>query len=93
MEAVMRLSSSTLQYSSLTASTGHIIQVNGYSGRALAKARSTNGYSICVCTENYDIRGLKLCYGVGMYVPGDIDKTILYSGKLSREKNFINFMA
>lgn len=86
----MRLSSSTLQYSSLAASAGHIIQVNGYSGRALAKARSTNGYSICVCTENY---GLKLRYGVGMYVPGDVDKTIPYGGKLSREKNFINFMA
>ena len=60
VETVMCLSSCTLQYGSLSASTGHIIQVNGHSGRTLAKGRTSNCYSICVCTESYDIHGLKL---------------------------------
>ena len=52
METIMLLSSSTLQYSSLFAGTGHIIQVNGHSGRALAKGRSAKGYSICVHVQH-----------------------------------------
>ena len=55
MDTVVYLSSSTLQYGSLSASTGHIIQVNGHSGRTLAKGCKTNCYSICVCTEFMDL--------------------------------------
>ena len=51
VEAIMPLSSSTLQYSPLPASAGHIIQVNGNSGRTPAKGSLTNGYSIWVFTE------------------------------------------